>query len=502
MTRERYDGGSDTRFPAPVYAETVLAVNFEDARRFFLESLLELHTAHTLMLARVGILTPAEAKTCLDAVFGLNRERIAEAVYNGRFEDLFFYIQGEIERSAGVETAGKMHTARSRNDIDLTLYRMRLRRELLRLIEAELNARSVLLDQAARHLDSLMPAYTHTQPAQPTTVAHYFMAAADFAGRDLERLRAAFAVINRSPLGACAITTTGFPIDRNYTAELLGFEGLVENSYDAIAGNDYVTGAAGALAATMVNLGRLAQDLLLWCTAEFGFLKLSDGYVQSSSIMPQKRNPVALEHTRILASKALGQAQAVFTAVHNTPFGDIDDNEDDLQPLVLSAFRDGIRAWRLFAALLAAAEIQRERLAALAGTGFLTVTELADTLVRREGISFHAAHELLSSAVVASGDDRTTSRLVAELKRLAPQYIDHPLRSSEKDWLEALDPGYFVRVRTVPGGPAPSEVRRQIDRARRDQDAARAWLGQKQALLARYPERLRQEARDGGVLAP
>jgi argininosuccinate lyase len=484
--------GSDHLFPAPVYAETVLAVNFEDARRYFLDALVELNAAHTLMLEHVGLLTAAEADACLDALAGLDRSKISQARYDGRFEDLFFYLQNELEHAAGPETAGKMHTARSRNDVDLGLYRMCLRRELAALIESVHAARAVLLDQAARHLDSLMPAYTHTQPAQPTTVAHYLMAAADSAGRDLDRLKAAFSVVNRSPLGACAITTTGFPIDRAMTADLLGFEGLVENSYDAIAGIDYLTGAAGALAAAMVNLGRLVQDLLLWCTAEYGFLRLPGGYVQTSSIMPQKRNPVALEHARILASKTLGQAQAIFTAVHNTPFGDIDDNEDDLQPLVFSAFRDGIRAWKLFGAVLAAAEINRERLRRRAACGLITVTELADTLVRREGISFPAAHQLVARAVEATGEERTPERLVAELKRLVAERTGPPPRSTEKEWLEALDPEYFVRVRQVPGGPAPTEVGRQIERARQENQEVRAWLDEKLGLLARSQERLRQ----------
>ena len=499
MADDFLPSSSDDRFPAPVYAETVLAVNFEDARRYFLDALLELHAAHTLMLERVGLLTAQESRDCLAALAGIDRAGIERARYDGRFEDLYFYLQNELERAAGAEVVGKMHTARSRNDIDLTLYRMSLRRELIHLIEAVLGARTVLLEQAGQHLDSLMPAYTHTQPAQPSTVAHYLMAAVDFAGRDLDRLRAAFQVVNRSPLGACAITTTGFPIDRPLTAELLGFEGLVENSYDAIAGIDYLTGAAGALASAMVNLGRLVQDLLLWCTEEYGFLRLPGGYVQTSSIMPQKRNPVALEHTRILASKTLGQAQAIFTAVHNTPFGDIDDNEDDLQPLVFSAFRDGIRAWRLFGAVMAAAKINRERLRERAASGLMTVTELADTLVRREGISFPAAHQLVARAVDAAGEERTSARLVAELQRLAPERIGRPLRSSEKEWLEALDPEYFVRVRQVIGGPAPREVGRQIERARQESQAARAWLDEKLALLARYPERLRQAARERGV---
>ncbi|HEV2386670.1 MAG TPA: argininosuccinate lyase [Candidatus Acidoferrales bacterium] len=499
MTDDRPPHGSDDRFPAPVYAETVLAVNFEDARRYFLDSLLEIHAAHALMLARAGILAEAEARACLEALASLDRAKLSGARFDGGAEDLFFYVHEELERLAGAETAGRLQTARSRNDIDIALYRMRLRAELLRLAEAVLRGREVLVYRAAQNLESLMPAYTHTQPAQPTTVAHYLMAAAAFAGRDLDRLRAAFDVVNRSPLGACAITTTGFPIDRSYTAELLGFEGLVENSYDAIAGIDYVTGAAGALASAMVNLGRLAQDLLLWCTEEFGALRLSGGYVQSSSIMPQKRNPVALEHARILSSKALGQAQAILTAVHNTPFGDIDDNEDDLQPLVLAAFHDGARAWRLFAALFAAAEIDRDRLRRRSSGDFLTVTELADTLVRREGLSFTAAHHLVAEAVRASGDDRTPQRLAAELKRLAPDRLGRPLRSTEKEWLEALDPEYFVRVRVVRGGPAPAEVSRQIDQASRENEAARAWLNEKTALLARYPERIRQAARERGA---
>src|SRR6266436_6805328 len=158
-------------------------------------------------------------------------------------------------------------------------------------------------------------------------------------------------------MGACALTTTGFPIDRMQVARELGFDGLAENSYGAIAAIDYVTESAAAVAVAMVNLGKLIQDLLLWSTREFGILRLTDAFVQSSSIMPQKRNPVALEHTRILASRALGEAQAVFTCAHNTPFGDINDSEDDLQPLVFTLFADAHRALRLLAGALRSAEV-------------------------------------------------------------------------------------------------------------------------------------------------
>src|SRR5207248_7284787 len=218
-------------------------------------------------------------------------------------------------------------------------------------------ARAGLLAIAREHVGTLMPAYTHTQPAQPITLAHYLLAVIELMGRDETRLMAAFKTVNRCPLGACAISTTGFPIDRNFTAELLGFEGLQLNSYGAIAATDYVTETAGAIATAMINLGRVTQDFLQWCTAEFGFLRLSDAWVQISSIMPQKRNPVPFEHIRILASKALAQAQGTQTALHNTPFGDINDAEDDLQPLAFAATADAVRAIRLFGGVMEGCEI-------------------------------------------------------------------------------------------------------------------------------------------------
>lgn len=482
------------RFPAPIYDETVLAVNFEDAKEYFLDSLLEIHAAHTLMLCRQRIIPRRDAQVCLRALGRLDRATLAEATRDGCCEDLFFHIEQCLVEQCGAEIAGKMHTARSRNDIDITMYRMVIRREILKLIEAATGASGVLLDWANDHVNTIMPGYTHTQPAQPTTVAHYLMAACEFLERDIERLRALFERVNRSPLGACAITTTGFPIDRAYTASLLGFEGLAFNSYGAIASVDYLTEAAGAVAVLMINLGRLVQDMLLWCSEEFGFLRLSDAYVQVSSIMPQKRNPVALEHTRILASKALGQAQAVLTCAHNTPFGDIVDSEDDLQPLVLSMFADGLRALRLFAGILGAAEIDKQRLRRRVSDRPLTVTELADTLVRSEGISFRQAHQLVSLAVEEVAAAYTHRSLVSALKRLAPATIQRRLSITGQECMRALDPIHFVNIRTVDGGPAPSQVKAAIVRARSAEASNRVWLKRKQRLLRNYSKRIRLAA--------
>ena len=476
------------QFPAPVYAETVLAINFADAQRYFLEALLEIHYAHTLMLARQGIIPLAVAQRCLEGLDALDRSELAQAGYGGEYEDLFFHVEAALQRACGPENAGRMHTARSRNDIDITQYRMRLRREILTVISAVSAARKVLLAMARDHVGTIMPGYTHTQPAQPTTLAHYLLAVIEMLGRDERRLQAAFATVNRNPLGACAITTTGFPIDRHLTTELLGFEGLQLNSYGAIAATDYVTETAGAIATCMVNLGKVTQDFLLWCTAEFGFLRLSDAWVQISSIMPQKRNPVAFEHARILASKALGYAQAVMVASHNTPFGDIVDSEDDLQPLVFSMTAEALRALRLVGGVIGSCEVNVARMAERANADFLSVTELADTLVRSEGLSFREAHHIVSDAVRSLRGRYSADAMVDAVLSAAS------LRTPRAVLLKALDPVNFVAVRRIPGGPAMEPVHDAMREAEAEIGATEAWLEAKTALLEAYPKRI-EEAR-------
>jgi len=465
-------------FPAPIYAETVLVHNFEDAKKYFLGALLEIHSAHTRMLADCGLLTRDDESKLLAALHGLDRARIASAHFDGSCEDLFFFIEGLLEEAAGRDLAGKMHTARSRNDIAVTLYRMAARREILGTARAVAELRTILIKFAAEHIMTVMPAHTHTQPAQPTTLAHYLLAAIEFLERDSARLQAAFGRVNRSPMGAAAITTSGFPIDRNVTARLLGFDGLAENSYGAIAAIDYITETAAAVAVAMVNIGKLAQDFLLWSTREFGYLRLADAFVQSSSIMPQKRNPVALEHVRILASRALGEAQAVLTCAHNTPFGDVNDSEDDLQPLVFTMFADSRRALQLLAGTMRTAQVDTALMADRARRDFLTVTELADTLVRREGLSFREAHRLVGDAVKICGSHDDPASIAKALLKSRPT-----LQLTREEIERCLDPEHFVRVRQVTGGPAPEQTSAALDRARDEQQRIESWVASTEAFL-------------------
>ncbi len=481
--------GAREKFPTPVYSETVLRDVFEDAKRLFLEPLIDVDCAHAIMLAERGIISDEESRALLSALAALDRERIRAAVYDGSFEDLFFYIQSLITEACGEDVAGRLHTARSRNDIGVTIYRIRLRSNILSVLCAALDLRHVLLDIARRHHETIITAYTHTQPAQPTTLAHLMLAMAEVLGRDVERLRRAFDGVNRSPLGACAITTTAFPIDRQRTAELLGFDAPTVNSYASISGVDYFTEAVGALSVLLVNTGKFAQEFLLMAMREFDAIRLSDGYVQTSSIMPQKRNPVALEHVRALASKALGQAQGVFTSVHNTPFGDINDVEDDLQPLIANAFRDAQRSVSLFAAALATATFNVEVLRQRAGRDFITVTELADTIVRCEKLPFRVAHHIVAKAVelAIEGGQQLTPHL---LQSVAEGVLGRSLCLTPDDILNALDPDEFVRHRTILGGPAPEETKRALDAERIRERTDSNWYDEKMAALTRAHETL------------
>ena len=270
---------------SPDYVALVLNENFEDAKAQFLSPLMAIHYAHLVMLVEQGIVPRAEGHAIRAAVDAIDVDAVRRVAYDGSYEDLFFYIDRLIVAGCGEDVAGRLHTARSRNDIDMTMYRMQQRELMLTVIDGVLSLRRVLLDLAERHREHVFAAHTHTQPAQPTTIAHYLLAIVEQLERDTDRLRAAYVRTNRNPLGACAITGTGFPIDRARTSALLGFDGPTGNTYGSIATVDYLLESVGAAAVLLAGLGRVIQDLLLWCTSEFGYLpknfpELSDEHRQ------------------------------------------------------------------------------------------------------------------------------------------------------------------------------------------------------------------------------
>jgi argininosuccinate lyase len=477
----------------PQYVAHVLRDNFEDAKTLFLDALIAIHYAHLVMLAECRIISGEDAHALRGALDSLDVDATRRAPFDGRSEDLFFHVERSLAAACGEATAGRLHTARSRNDIDMTMYRMRQREFVAALSGAVLELREVLLGQAGRHRTTVFAALTHTQPAQPTTIAHYLLAVVEQLERDQRRLQSAYASTNCCPLGSCAITGTGFPIDRQRTSELLGFAAPTGNTYGSIATVDYLLESVSATTTLMVGLGRVLQDLLLWCTADVGYLRLADGFVQCSSIMPQKRNPVALEHARALGSKAVGQGQAVALAVHNTPFGDIVDTEDDVQPLVAGVFRDATRAVMLVAAAMRDAEFDVSRLEARAASDGTTLTELADHLVRAHGMPFKTAHAIAARLFAVRRAD-PSAPLAATLADVSAGVLGDALRYTDAELDRILSAHHFIEVRTTPGGPAPSETSRAIEASRAKWSADQAWLEGRRAALAAAERRLHDRA--------
>jgi len=492
--RER-NGDEGGRFPGKTYAEVVLEPAYEQAKRELLEPMIAVNKAHFIMLCEQRLIGEGEADRIARALRKLEPSELRERRYTGEFEDLFFELEHEL-LLAGGEATGNLHLARSRNDMGIAIYRIVLRVKLLVAIQAALELQDRLIVFARGHTETLMIGYTHTQQAQPTTVAHYIAAVSDSLTRDIRRLRAAYDNCNRSSLGAAALTTSGYAISRERTAELLGFDGIVENAYDAVSGADYVGEIATAAALAAVGLGRFTQELLLWGTQEFSAARVSDPYVQISSIMPQKRNPVSVEHLRSLLSACAGDAHTVLAMMHNTPFGDIVDTEDDLQPYAWRSLRTLSSAYRLLARIVETLEVQADVLRQRAEASFATVTELADTLVRKEGLAFRTAHAVVASLVrTATGAGLTVKELtVGLLNEAAQEIVGRALSISEAELEEALDPAHFVAVRRLRGGTNPREVERALavqeavrqatlDWAQRTSAAIEARLGELDALL-------------------
>lgn len=472
------------------YVRIVLNENFEDAKRLLLDPLLAIDEAHLVMLVDTGIVSKADGKVLRDAIATIDATTLKNVQYDGTYEDLFFYIERLVKQACDPDIAGRLHTARSRNDIDMTMYRMQLRGMVLKLHEATLALRESLIGVAERHRHTVYPAHTHTQPAQPSTVAHYMLAAIEELERDGQRLAAAFVSTNRNPLGACAITGTGFPIDRDRTSVLLGFDGPTGNTFGSIATVDYLLESAAAATVTLVGVGRMVQDFLLWCTMEVGYLRLTDGFVQGSSIMPQKRNPVALEHARALCSKAFAQATSLSMAVHNTPFGDIVDTEDDLQPLTAAAFKDATRAVSLVAAAMRDADFNVALMRERAGMNGVSITELADTLARDHGLPFKFGHAI--AARMVSGLREGVSSPSQLLRQTSNELIGREIVIDDAALMELLSPEHFVAVRRTLGGPAPDVTEKALAASRNLLERDRALVADRhKKILASEEARMR-----------
>ena len=469
----------------------VLRPNFSQAKRYLFKPLLMANKAHTVMLEHCGLLERTEAQKLLMALREIDAAGSRSFAYSERFEDLYFAVESRLIELAGVDAGGNLQIARSRNDLDAAMIRMVLRETILGILEALADLRRALIDRALENVDSLMPGYTHNQPAQPTTLAHYLASIISALERDARRFHMAFGTVNRSPLGAAAMTTTGFPIRRDLSAELLGFEGLVVNGIDAVGSSDHSLESVNAVLTCESNLSRFNFDLLTWSTREVNFLRVPDQFVQISSIMPQKRNPVVLEHVRAKLARAHGAALTVLSLSRNVPNGDINDVGEHMINPVLSSYTELDEALNLLSSLMETCGFNTPLMLERAGEHFTTATALADFLVSTLKLPFRTAHHITSKVVTLAYARNLSYREVNAA--LVIEAAGQPLEITDAQVQNALDPQNFIAARRIPGGTAREAMLPFLSDAQTSLEADERWRRSTNASLRHAKSHLEAE---------
>lgn len=467
-----------------IYKEIVLDSSFENWKKL-IKYYMQLNKAHLLMLHKTKIV-PQEI--CIEIANGLKKiqsEKIEEKLPE-QVEDLVFLIEKKLAELIGIEKAGFLHTARSRNDIDATVFRMCVRDELISFIYQLIDMVDTIIQKAKNNLETLILLYTHGQPAQVSSFAHYLLA---FAFDILEGTRSivdALKVVNICPMGSGAITTTGFPINRKMVSEYLGFSEPVENSYRAIVTSHWITLPSSCLKILMNDLTRFTQEFIHKSSCEVGIFQFPDELVQISSIMPQKRNPVILEHLRIRAHVAYGIFDAIEKVFSNTPYQDINENGD----FVLFKFMEGIKtakeAITLAKETVQWVDVDQKRVKELSLKTGATTTELADELVRTFNISFRQAHLAVSQYVKAGMKYKVLTEAFEKI--CAKKFT-----LSQKQVEKILSIEHFVKVRKITGGPAKKPVCEMIQRIEKSIETLKKEIEKVEERIKKSLENLENE---------
>ena len=414
--------------------------------------------AHARMLAHVGIISETECKRIIDGLEDIRADiDRGDFAWSVALEDIHMNIEARLIERIG-ETGKKLHTGRSRNDQVATDLRLYLRDEIDTL-GAELGRlQTVLLELAEREAETIMPGFTHLQVAMPVSFGHHMLAWCEMLERDYQRLLDCRRRVNIMPLGAAALAGTSFPIDRAYTARLLGFDAPAANSLDAVSDRDFVIEFCSTAALVMMHLSRFSEELILWSSAQFNFIELPDRFCTGSSIMPQKKNPDVPELVRGKSGRVTGHLVSLLTLMKGQPLAYNKDNQEDKEPLFDSV--DTLKgSLRVFIDMLPALELHREQMTQAARQGFSTATDLADYLVRK-GIAFRDAHEIVGHAVrhgLESGKD---------LSEMTLEELQGFSGSIGADVFEVLTLEGSLAARNHPGGTAPPQVRAAIAVAR------------------------------------
>ena len=414
--------------------------------------------AHATMLAKVGVLTDDERDAIVAGLVVIKTEiETGEFEWSVAREDVHMNIEARLIENIG-DVGKKLHTGRSRNDQVATDIRLYLRDELQACMTELTRLQTALVNMAEQEAETIMPGFTHLQIAQPVTFGHHLLAWFENLKRDHGRLTDCAKRINVMPLGAAALAGTSYPIDREYTAQLLGFDGPTENSLDSVSDRDFAIEFVSAAALIMMHLSRFSEEIILWASAQFDFIELGDSFCTGSSIMPQKKNPDVPELIRGKTGRITGNLMSLLMLMKGQPLAYNKDNQEDKEPLFDTV--DNLRAsLRVFADMIPALNAKHDNLREAARRGFSTATDLADYLVR-QGVPFRDAHEVVGKAVRLGVD---TERDLAEMSLEELQGFSDKI---QQDVFAVLTLEGSVAARDHLGGTAPAQVRAAVQRAR------------------------------------
>ena len=421
-------------------------------------AVIAINKAHVVMLIEQKIIKQEDGARLLQALV-----KCSNTALDASAEDVHMAVEEAVLKEAGETAGGNLHIAKSRNDQVATAIRMELRNALLNLMRTVAHVQDHLVEVAEDHVNTVILEYTHLQPAQPVTFAHYLLSHVAALERDLQRLQSTYARVNLCPLGAGALATTSFPINRDRTTELLGFTALAENSIDAVGSRDFITETLATLTLIAVNLSRFAEDLIIWSSQSFGVVELPDEFASTSSIMPQKKNPEVLEVIRARASHVLGNFVASAAAIKSLP-STYNLDFQEITPKLWDSMENVTASLDMFHKLLPKLKATTD-VAGKANASFVAATELANVLVRNYQIPFRTAHKVVGTLVKSLIEAKLTfaEATPALLQKAAEEAAGVKLTVTAEDLKALADPLAQVEACRVKGGPAPVEVKKALE---------------------------------------
>jgi argininosuccinate lyase len=449
-------------------------------------SILQINQAHVIMLIEQGIIKSADGASLLQALLSIELPTFSAV------EDLHMFVEEQVVAATNEQVGGNLHIAKSRNDQVATAIRMKLRQELLHIIDQILKLQEIYLTKSTNHYTTIIPGYTHLQPAQPITYAHYLLACIDVLERNVHRIQELYSRVNYCPMGAGALATTSFSINRQRVATLLGFPSILENSLDAVGSRDFILETLSMLTLLANDLSRFVEDLILWSSFNFNILELPDAFTSTSSIMPQKKNPDVLEVIRSRTSIILGNFVSVASTLKSLPSSYNLDHQE-ITPKLWDSLQLLSDALLMLGEIITHLRVNPSE--DILNSSYATATELANILVRNHDVPFRQAHKIVGALIKYLVKKQTAITQITDLT-LQNFHKNNPIMKGisiqTNEIRNALDPSTFILRHNITGGPAPDETKRMHQRRNTSLAQSQKWVHDAQHNLSTVMNRLNE----------